>query len=222
MRTTLTIITCASLCGASLSGCESEKSERVEEVAEEMAEGRAEAAAAAEGASEIEQEIRGEVAEELAEERMEEPRAVAVLSPTEGNRAEGTVVFDGEGDDVQVRVELAGLEPRTTHGFHIHEVGDCSADDASSAGGHFNPEDNPHGLPTAERRHAGDMGNLTANDDGLVKETRSYETFSVDGGDEPSIIGRAVILHADADTGNQPTGEAGSRLACGVIRPLGG
>src|SRR5271169_5710736 len=85
-------------------------------------------------------------------------KAIAVLHPASGSQVTGTVTFTAAGDSVQVVADVTGLTPGK-HGFHIHEFGDCSAADASSAGGHFNPMKKPHGAPDAAERHAGDMGN---------------------------------------------------------------
>jgi len=145
-------------------------------------------------------------------------QAEAVLSPTEGSTANGRVYFRSTDGGVEVRVEIAGLQPNSEHGFHIHEKGDCSATDGTSAGGHYAPHGNPHGLPPDPKRHAGDMGNVVADDTGRVSRTETFDTFSLDGTD--SVVGRAVILHAERDTGAQPTGAAGARLACGVINAL--
>lgn len=144
--------------------------------------------------------------------------AATVLEPTEGNQVTGTVNFVEAPDGIRVQATVEGLEPNTTHGFHIHEEGDCSAPDASSAGGHFNPTDDPHGGPDdpADERHVGDLGNLESNADGVATYDRVDELLTVDG--NTSILGRGVIVHAGADDlESQPTGDAGARLACGVI-----
>src|SRR5438093_3809357 len=94
-------------------------------------------------------------------------KAVAVLHPTAGNKVSGTVTFTEVADGVQVRAEISGLTPGN-HGFHVHEFGDCSAADASSAGAHFNPTNQPHVAPDATARHAGDMGNIEADPSGAV------------------------------------------------------
>ena len=108
-----------------------------------------------------------------------------------------------------------GLTPGR-HGFHIHEKGDCSSPDFNSAGGHFNPAAMPHGSPTDPQHHAGDFGNLEANQDGIARYERVFNWLSFKGTN--SIIGRAVIVHAKADDlKTQPTGNAGGRQACGVI-----
>ena len=142
-------------------------------------------------------------------------RAVAEMAPTEGNSVSGTVVFMQGDDGLQVSVDLTGLEAGSTHGFHVHETGDCSAPDGTSAGGHYNPEGHDHALPDSAPRHAGDMGNVTADDEGKVQTTLEFSNITL-GGPNP-IEGRGVILHASPDDGGQPTGNAGARIACGVI-----
>ena len=149
------------------------------------------------------------------------PMAVASLEARSGSTATGTVRF-AEAADGQVTVSLDLMNvPAGTHGFHVHEKGDCSAPDASSAGGHFAPMGNPHGAPTAAQHHAGDFGNVTAGADGRV--TTSFVTRSVTVSPGPtSIIGKSVILHEKADDlVTQPSGNAGARLACGVINLQG-
>ena len=145
-----------------------------------------------------------------------EPAAVAEVAATEGNAVTGTVRFENEGGGARVFVDVGGLDPNGVHGFHVHENGDCSAPDGTSAGGHFNPDGHDHGLPGAEARHAGDLGNLDADATGEFHGDLFVDTLSVDGA-LPSVVGRAVIIHAQADDGGQPTGNAGPRLACGVI-----
>ena len=145
-----------------------------------------------------------------------EETAVAKLNPTKGNKVGGTVSFTQLKRGVRVVANVYGLTPGE-HGFHIHEVGDCSAPDAMSAGGHFNPSGMPHGGPSALRRHSGDFGNLVANDVGTARAdfVDPYLTF----GGPSSIVGRAVIIHAQPDDLiTQPSGNAGARVACGVIQ----
>ena len=141
--------------------------------------------------------------------------AVAVLSPTQGNDAHGTVYFTRVKDGVRIDGEITSLKPGS-HGFHIHEKGDCSAPDASSAGGHYNPTKMPHGSPSSAQRHMGDFGNIEANASGVAKFSRIDQTATLDG---PNwIIGHAVAVHADPDDlKSQPAGNAGKRVACGVI-----
>ena len=141
-------------------------------------------------------------------------QASAVVNPTEGNEARGTVEFIQEAGGVRVVANLTGLS-EGDHGFHIHEKGDCSAADGTSAGGHFNPEGTAHGAPDAAERHVGDLGNITADASGAAAYDRLDTVIEVDG--DNSIIGLAVIVHALPDDFSQPTGAAGARVGCGVI-----
>ncbi|MDX1681501.1 MAG: superoxide dismutase family protein [Phycisphaeraceae bacterium] len=142
--------------------------------------------------------------------------AVAVLHPTKGNKAHGVVRFHQTPEGVKVVADIHGLEPNSKHGFHIHAWGDCTAADGTSAGGHYNPEGHAHGRPHDHHRHAGDLGNVTAGSNGSAHYELLAENISLVGMKNP-ILGRGVILHAHADDGGQPTGNAGPRIACGVI-----
>ena len=144
-------------------------------------------------------------------------KGVAVLRPTAGNQVAGTVAFAQEGDAVRVVADVTGLKPNAKHGFHIHEFGDCSAMDGTSAGGHFNPMGMPHGAPTDSKHHGGDFGNLEANADGKAHLELVMQGISLGGG-PTSILGRGVIVHLlEDDLKSQPTGNAGARSACGTI-----
>jgi Cu-Zn family superoxide dismutase len=151
------------------------------------------------------------------EEKLSAPlKAIAVLHPTAGNKVGGTVTFTEVADGVQMHAEITGLAPGN-HGFHVHEFGDCSAPDASSAGAHFNPTNKPHAGPDATERHVGDMGNVEANASG--KATLEYVDHQISlTNDEQSAIGRSVVVHVKADDlKSQPAGDSGARVACGVI-----
>ena len=142
-------------------------------------------------------------------------KAVCVLHPTEGNDVGGIITFIQTKDGVKIVADVEGLTPGK-HGFHIHEYGDCSSKDGKSAGGHFNPTNKKHGSPDAEERHVGDLGNLIANDQGRAHYERIDIVISLNG--PYSIIGRGIIVHAgEDDFVTQPTGDAGARVACGVI-----
>ena len=159
----------------------------------------------------------GFIAQAQPEEKSSAPlKAIAVLHPTAGNKLSGTVTFAEVADGVQVRAEITGLAPGN-HGFHVHEFGDCSAADASSAGAHFNPTNKPHAGPDAPERHVGDMGNVEADASG--KATLEYLDHQISlTNDQQSAIGRSVIMHAKADDlKSQPAGDSGARIACGVI-----
>jgi Cu-Zn family superoxide dismutase len=142
-------------------------------------------------------------------------KAVAVLHPTQGSSVEGKVTFSKADAGVKVSVHVTGLTAGK-HGFHVHEFGDCSAADGASAGGHFNPSAESHGAPTDGQRHTGDLGNIEANDAGVADLEYTDSRVAFDGAN--SVLGRGVIIHAGADDlKTQPTGNAGGRLACGVI-----
>lgn len=142
--------------------------------------------------------------------------AVAVLAPTANNTTRGEIRFTQEGDSVKVWGQVEGLTPNQKHAIHIHQFGDCTAADGTSAGGHYNPENHPHALPEKEHRHAGDLGNLQADAQGKAKLEITVKNISV-AGMKNAIVGRAVIVHAKPDDGGQPVGNAGARIACGVI-----
>jgi len=143
-------------------------------------------------------------------------KAIAVLHPAAGNNVTGTVTFTEVEDGVRVDAAITGLTPGK-HGFHVHELGDCSAPDAGSAGGHFNPTNKPHGGADALERHVGDMGNVDADASGAAKLTYLDHRMSL-ANDRRSIIGRAVVVHAKPDDlKTQPSGDSGARVACGVI-----
>ena len=146
-------------------------------------------------------------------------RATAALQPTKGSKTFGEATFEpAEGNKVRVIVFAQGLRPDQEHGFHIHEAGDCSSGDGMSAKGHFNPHGKPHGHPNSAERHAGDLPSLRAGKDGRAKLDVSIDQATLTPG-PASIIGRGLIIHADPDDyKTQPTGNAGARLACGVIK----
>ena len=145
--------------------------------------------------------------------------ARADLAPTLGDEAKGTLTFRSTPHGVRVAVEMTGLTPGL-HGFHLHEVGDCSAPDASSAGSHFAPRPMPNGAPSDDRHHAGDFGNLEADDAGRVDAEFLSGSISLGSADTRfGIVGRAAVVHADRDDlETQPSGDSGSRVACGVIQ----
>jgi len=145
-------------------------------------------------------------------------RATAALQPTQGSKAFGEATFEEVGGKVRVIVFAQGLKPNAEHGFHIHEAGDCSAPDGMSAKGHFNPHGKPHGHPDKPDRHAGDLPSLKADKAGRAKLDATVDGISIGSG-AANIVGRGMIIHADPDDyRTQPTGNAGARLACGVIK----
>ncbi len=147
------------------------------------------------------------------------PKVVeAVLEPTKGNKVRGHVRFTARDNVLVIDAMVTGLTPGK-HGIHVHENGDCSAPDASSAGGHFNPDGHMHGGPASAIHHAGDLGNLDAMNDGTAKKEVITSDLSLSG--RYGVIGRSVVVHADADDYHtNPGGNSGARVACGVIREM--
>ena len=139
------------------------------------------------------------------------------LKPTQGSIVNGTISLATMGTGVHFTGTVTGLTPGK-HGFHIHEIGDCSAPDATSAGGHFNPDKKAHGDPKAPEHHAGDLGNIEADSSGIAKVSIHGAGLTLAAGAN-SVMGKAIIVHAaEDDLKTQPTGNAGARLACGVIK----
>jgi len=142
--------------------------------------------------------------------------ARAELAGIEGSDLKGSVTFREMGGHVHVVAEVENA-PAGVHGFHLHEKGDCSAADFTSAGGHFNPAGVDHGAPGADPHHAGDFGNLTIGEDGKGSLELHSSSLTVAEGPN-SVVGRAVIVHEQADDlTSQPTGAAGARIGCGVV-----
>src|SRR5690606_24831997 len=147
--------------------------------------------------------------------------AVAQLESRSGSMATGQLELRAGDNGVSITGEVAGLTAGSEHAFHVHEVGDCSAPDASSAGGHFNPAGAPHGPPTVapNERHLGDMPNVVADTNGASAVTASVRGATLRDGGPNDLIGKALVVHEKRDDYmTQPSGDAGGRIACGVIR----
>ena len=168
-------------------------------------------------------------------EEVVEPEPTAELAPTTVSATatltgapgdadfSGSVTFTDDGmGGVKIEAHFSGVDTPGLHGLHIHETGDCSHDPAggkhfSSAGGHFNPAGAEHACPPTDPRHAGDLGNVTIGSDGSAHLEMTSNLIALSGAN--SVVGRAVILHAgEDDCKTQPTGNAGDRLACGVVQ----
>ena len=144
-------------------------------------------------------------------------KASATLEARSGSTVSGTAEFMMHGDEMMITVSVKGATPGP-HAVHVHEKGDCSAPDASSAGGHFNPGGHQHGAPDAKEHHAGDFGNITIGTDGTGSLMIHSHDLSLGEGPN-SVIGHALIVHEKSDDFvTQPSGNAGGRVACGVIR----
>jgi Cu-Zn family superoxide dismutase len=132
----------------------------------------------------------------------------------------GKAMLERHNADLRLKVTVSGLQPGARHGFHLHETGDCSASDFSSAGGHFNPNQKDHGQQDA-KTHLGDMTNLLADAQGQAMAEFKIDALSLDPAAANSVLGRAVVIHANADDyKTQPAGNSGARIACGVISEI--
>ncbi|MEX2566845.1 MAG: superoxide dismutase family protein [Cyclobacteriaceae bacterium] len=149
---------------------------------------------------------------------MAEKTAIATLSGASGSNATGTATFSQlENGKVRFVLEVENLTAGK-HAIHLHENGDCSAADATSAGGHWNPTENEHGKRGENGYHAGDIDNMTVGEDGMGNLEMEIEGWSIGDGQDSDILNKAVIIHAEADDfTSQPSGAAGARVACGVI-----
>jgi Cu-Zn family superoxide dismutase len=143
-------------------------------------------------------------------------QATSVAQPQTAKPVAGQLKFSPVAGGVRVTGTVTGLKPHAPHAFHVHEKGDCSAADGASAGGHFNPTGKPHGGFTTAAHHMGDMPSLMADGSGTAQVDFISQEFTLEGAN--TIVGKAVIVHRDPDDINsQPSGNAGPRLACGVI-----
>lgn len=144
------------------------------------------------------------------------PELEVPLLARSGSKLSGSARFVPVEGGVKVTLQVKDTPPGS-HGAHIHQNADCSADDASSAGDHFNPQGHDHGRPGDAQRHLGDLGNLEVAADGTGSLEITIEGASLEIDDPNSFLGRSVIVHAKADDGGQPSGNAGGRIGCGAI-----
>ncbi len=146
--------------------------------------------------------------------------ATATLAAASESNVAGTVTFTVSDKGMKVEAKITGLTPGD-HGFHVHKTGDCSAPDAKSAGGHYNPGGVDHGAPGSDAHHTGDLGNIVADKDGVAEMSVDFPAthLSLDAAKRNNIVGKAVIVHGGADDmKSQPSGNAGPRVGCGVIK----
>jgi Cu-Zn family superoxide dismutase len=141
----------------------------------------------------------------------------AQIQAKSGATLTGTAKFEDTPEGVKVSIRL-GNAPPGLHGAHIHEKGDCSAADATSAGDHFNPAGHEHGRPPDEKRHLGDFGNIGVDASGLGVLEIVVKEANLKPGDKNSYLDRALIIHAKKDDGSQPSGNAGARIGCAEIK----
>jgi Cu-Zn family superoxide dismutase len=147
--------------------------------------------------------------------------AVVNLAPASGSLVSGKLTAMPMSGGVHFTGEIGGLTRNATHAIHVHEKGDCSAADASSAGGHFNPRNQPHGRPDAGAHHEGDMPNIVADANGVARVNLHVQGITLGGAAATDIAGRAVVVHAQADDySSQPSGNSGARIACGIVAAI--
>jgi Cu-Zn family superoxide dismutase len=146
------------------------------------------------------------------------PKSIeTIFQSKSGSKLAGKATLTETAEGVKVMIALDGVSPGD-HGSHVHEKGDCSAPDAASAGGHFNPATNPHALPTGTPRHLGDLGNIVVAADGKGTLEIVAPGANLKEGDPNSFLGRAIIVHEKKDDGGQPTGNAGGRIGCAELK----
>lgn len=158
--------------------------------------------------------------EQQQEQQADQASAKASMDPASGSQVKGEATFTQEGEgSVRFELTVENLTPGE-HAVHIHEKGDCSAEDASSAGGHWNPTMKPHGKRgDGTSYHKGDIGNMTVGNDGKGTMSLTVEGWSIGGADSTNVVGKSVIIHEKADDfTSQPSGNAGGRVSCGVIK----
>jgi len=134
-----------------------------------------------------------------------------------GSKLAGTAKFEPSSNGVRITIDVTGA-PKGKHGAHIHQNADCSSKDGKSAGDHFNPESHNHGLPAAEMRHLGDLGNLEVSKDGKGHLEITVVGASLKAGEKMSFLDRGLIIHEKVDDGSQPAGNAGARIGCAEIK----
>lgn len=141
--------------------------------------------------------------------------ATAELTSVKDGSAMGTVTFEKVADGIQITAELSGLKKNKAHAFYVHENGDCS-NKAKKVGGHLDPTDAKHGPPSSSQRHAGDFGNITADEQGNATFSMTTDSITMEGDRPDSVLNRAVVLYSGKDN---KRGKPGAPLACGVIQP---
>jgi Cu-Zn family superoxide dismutase len=147
--------------------------------------------------------------------------AQAIMASASASLVSGKLALTPVAGGVRIVGMVGGLPASGRFGFHVHETGDCSAVDASSAGGHFNPLHQAHGSAKIGVHHAGDMDNLIADTEGVAHVDTRLGEVMLGGGGPMDIIGRALVVHAEPDDyATQPAGKSGARVACGVIKVI--
>ena len=145
-------------------------------------------------------------------------QATAMIESKSGTNTSGMATFSTDGKGVTLKLDVTNAPPGE-HAVHIHETPDCSAPDAMSAGEHWNPTNAPHGRPNGEPVHLGDIGNMKVGDDGSGRLDYTTDRWSIGTGQANDVVGRAIVIHVGPDDfTTQPSGGAGARIGCGVIK----
>jgi superoxide dismutase, Cu-Zn family len=132
----------------------------------------------------------------------------------------GTITLFQINDGIEISGFIENLKANSTHAIHFHQNADCSSDDAKSAGPHFNPFNKKHGKINATKEfHMGDLGNIKSNDHGKTQFKIFIKGLNMDENSKTSVLNHSIVVHKDADDfKSQPSGNAGDRIACGVIK----
>ena len=144
-------------------------------------------------------------------------QAVATIGSASDSDVTGMATFTQNGDQITLTIEIQGASPGI-HAVHIHESGDCSAPDGTSAGGHWNPTGVAHGKWGVGEFHLGDIGNITVGEDGTGSIELTTDLWEIGTGSDVDVVGKGIVVHAGADDFvSQPSGAAGARVGCGAI-----
>jgi len=147
-----------------------------------------------------------------------DPSATATIIAKNDSGLTGTVTFTDNDGVIEMIAEIEGAS-EGDHAIHIHAIGDCSADDGTSAGGHWNPTEEDHGTWGEVPFHRGDIGNINVDSDGKGSISRETDLWCLNCNDETkNVVGKAIIIHEGPDDfSSQPSGAAGPRIGCGEI-----
>lgn len=149
-----------------------------------------------------------------------ETKAMAKIESRDGSTVKGSATFTQKDGKVWLKVQIEGAAPGK-HACHIHEKGDCSAPDAKSAGGHWNPTGKKHGKWGEGEFHLGDIGNIEVGADGKGSLEMSTDLWTIGSGKDNDVVGKSVVVHESPDDfQTQPTGNAGKRFGCGAIEAM--
>ena len=151
---------------------------------------------------------------------MQKNQATAEIKGLGSSPLSGVATFIETKKGVEATINLSGYKAGSL-GVHLHAQGDCSAQDGSSAGGHWNPTNEAHGAWGGDAFHSGDIGNIIINEDekGSLVLLDQYGRWTINKDDKTNLLGKAIIIHSKSDDKTtQPTGAAGARIGCGEVK----